>query len=186
MGLAHSAHSAASVLARPPLPSPALRSCWRNQVPGSQHRVWSKLQKALLRWENVQANSSRLAGPRLGGLRHVKCFGCLVAPLPEPEAIWTPLEANDFHRCCGLILLRTTVPRSILQMEIPDRGGERGRGGLLAAEIMQEVPEAGKKKKVRPQWGSYHPNRPSWVDSGFPRHSSSSEHPVSKQGHLTG
>lgn len=70
--------------------------------------------------------------PGLGGLRHVKGPGCLVAPLPAPDVIWPLLEANDFHRCCGLILLRTTVPRSILQMEIPDKGGERGRGGTVA------------------------------------------------------
>lgn len=117
-------------------------------------------------------------GPGLGGLRHVKGPGCLVAPLPAPDAIWPPLGANDFHRCCGLILSRTTGPRSILQMEIPDRGG-RGRSGGLAAEIMQEVPEAG-----RPHRGSSHPGRPSWGDLGFPRHGS--ERPVSKQGHLTG
>lgn len=49
---------------------------------------------------------------------------------------------------------------------------------------MQEVPEAGKKKKVRPHWGSY-PGRPSWRDLELPRHSSR-EHFVSKQGHGTG
>lgn len=56
---------------------------------------------------------------------------CLAAPLPTPDAIWPPLGANDFYRCCGLVLSRTTVPRSILQMESPDRGGE-GAGGVGA------------------------------------------------------
>lgn len=70
-------------------------------------------------------------------------------------------------------------------MEIPDRGGEGGRWGL-SAEIMQEVPEAGKEKKVekpapRPRLRSSHPGKPSWGDLGFPRHCS--EHPVSQPGH---
>lgn len=106
--------------------------------------------------------------------------GCLAAPLPAPDAIWPPLGANDFHRCSGLILSRTTVPRSILQMEIPDRGGEEGGG--LAAEIMQEVPEARKEKKIRepaPWPLEGHPG----ANLGFPRHSS--EHPVSTPVHFT-
>lgn len=54
---------------------------------------------------------------------------CLVASLPAPCEIWPRLWANDFHRCWRVSLSRTTVPRSILQMEIPDRGGERTKLG---------------------------------------------------------
>lgn len=113
--------------ARPPLPSPAPRACWRNQGRGSPRRAQSKLQKALPRWK---ASRQIPAGLRPSAGRSPPHEGrrLPIAPLPAPDALWPPLGANDFHRCCGLILLRTTVPRSILQMKIPDRGGEGGRG----------------------------------------------------------
>lgn len=148
MRLAHSAHSPARVLG-PPAPSrPRPAGLLEKSRPGLPSPSPGRAPEGAAAVEHFQANSWGLArGPGLGGLRHVKGPGCLVAPLPAPDALWPPLGANDLHRCCGLILWRPPVPRSILQMEIPDRGGE-GRGGL-AAEIMQEVPEAGKEKKVR-------------------------------------
>lgn len=46
--------------ARPPLPSPAPRGCWRNQGRGSPRRAQSKFQKTLPRWKTSRQIPSGL------------------------------------------------------------------------------------------------------------------------------
>lgn len=77
--------------------------------------------------ENFQTNSFGLAalGREVSATRRAPAAYYAPARTRRDPA---PTRANDFHRCCGLMLLRTTVPRSILQMKIPDRVGEGGRG----------------------------------------------------------
>jgi hypothetical protein len=129
MRLAHSAHSPAGVLG-PPTPS-LLRpmELLEKSRLGLPSPSSERAPKSFAAMENFQANSSGLPALGPGGLHHMKGPRWLVASLPAPGEIWPGSGPTTSTDAGGSVLSRTTVPRSILQMEIPDRGGERTRLG---------------------------------------------------------
>lgn len=122
------------------------------------------------------ANFSALAAPELGGCRHSEgprlpsCPGLLPARSGPVQAMTCADAAGSF---CGEL----PFPRSILQMEITDRGGEV-TGGCRPDHA--EVPEAGKEKKGREPGHCGVPEFSRWEtllgNLGF--QSTCSEHPV--------
>lgn len=178
MRLAHSGHSPARVLGPPAASRPRPRGRWRNQGRGSPHRAQSELPKARPLWKTsrqIPPGSRPWAGrppPREGpGLP-----SCAPAHARPDLA---PVRGDDLRRCCRFILWRATVPRSILQMEIPDGG--RGAGGLGAVGSDHAGSPGGWEGEERQR--AYYPAAPEFSrweillgNLGFQRHCS--QHPV--------